>query len=60
MEKLKKGDKVVYEGVETTCESDAFHYFGTGPLVVELEGFEGWVNAKLPLKNDHQKNCNSI
>lgn len=47
---LKKGDKVEYEGVVTTCVSDEFKFFGTGPLVVELEDFEGWINAKLPQK----------
>lgn len=47
---LRKGDKVVYEGVETTCTSDEFHFLGTGPLVVELEDFDGWINAKLPKK----------
>lgn len=47
---LKKGDKVEYEGVETTCVTDEYHFLGTGPLVVELEDFEGWINATLPKK----------
>lgn len=44
---LKKGDQVEYEGVQTICESDEFKFLGAGPLVVVLEGFEGWINAKL-------------
>ncbi|WP_176720411.1 hypothetical protein [Desulfuribacillus stibiiarsenatis] len=46
---LKNGDKVEYEGKITTCLSDEFKLFGTGPLVVMLEGFQGLVNAKLPI-----------
>jgi hypothetical protein len=42
---LKKGDKVEYEGVRTVCESDEFKFLGDGPLVVNLEGFDGWVNV---------------
>lgn len=49
---LKNGDRVVYDGIETTCMSDEFRFLGTGPLVVELEDFEGWVNAELPKKLD--------
>ncbi|AQS42427.1 hypothetical protein LSG23_20435 (plasmid) [Bacillus velezensis] len=45
---LRKGDKVEYEGVITTCVSDEFKLFGYFPLVVQLEGFEGLINAKLP------------
>ncbi|MFY0516368.1 hypothetical protein ACOMCU_00865 [Lysinibacillus sp. UGB7] len=45
---LKKGDKVEYEGVITTCLGNEFNFLGTGPAVVELEDFEGWINAKLP------------
>jgi len=47
---LKKGDRVEYDGVETICITDEFKFLGTGPLVVELEDFEGWINAKLPKK----------
>lgn len=57
---LRKGDKVVYEGVDTTCVSDEFQFFGTGPLVVELEHFSGWVNAKLPRKNSVEELINKI
>ncbi|UML51000.1 hypothetical protein MKS87_11445 [Bacillus subtilis] len=49
---LKKGDKVEYEGVITTCVSDEFKLFGYFPLVVQLEDFEGLINAKLPKKVD--------
>lgn len=47
---LKKGDKVEYDGVLTKCETDEFKFLGNGPLVVVLEGFKGWINAKLPKK----------
>lgn len=50
MEVLKKGDRVVYDGVETVCKTDQFNFLGTGPLVVVLDGFDGWINAKLPRK----------
>lgn len=53
---LKKGDKVEYEGVITTCVSDEFKLFGYFPLVVQLEDFEGLINAKLPKKVEVNEN----
>ena len=47
---LVYGDKVEYEGVITTVLCDAFEIPYSGSIVVELEGFEGWINAKLPRK----------
>jgi hypothetical protein len=42
---LKNGDKVKYEGIQTICESDEFRFLGDGPLVVNLERVNGWVNV---------------
>lgn len=50
MEALKKGDRVEYEGVETVCKTNSFYFLGTGPLVIVLDDFDGWINAKLPKK----------
>ncbi|MEZ7173604.1 hypothetical protein [Sporosarcina sp. OR05] len=50
---LQKGDKVEYDGVQTVCECDEFKFLGSGPSVVVLEGFDGWINAELPKKLNH-------